>query len=405
MSPAQLIADLIALDGPRAFRLQEAVTKTALTLSRSAGGFAEDAPFGDGIQGWVLVDGNRRVFVTSQDVPTSHLIERLGSIATWAGLPEFMVHVEVYAGSEGGSLIRTLHDTRELLWMDGPTSAHVGVIGMPTLVLHKLGSPDVGSRSVMLWCEHDYIIVDTVSPAVLCREIYVALVRIGLFCGVPLEHRLWVRHSQGSNDLCSFAIPKPGTRVWLEKAYEGISKGFKLSSSEQTMVSGHGACPTYGELKLAGLSRIFGRISPHGRNFLDMGSGIGRVVLGAGLGFPVSRADGVELSPSRSAAAHAALGRLRLQSGHVLEHVHFYESDMLSIDLSWYDVIFVSNLCFSDDFNRRLCQKFDREFLGQTHVFSSAQLSSEHSHDRAVVDSIAMSWSDLSCLYHTVWER
>ena len=78
---------------------------------------------------------------------------------------------------------------------------------------------------------------------------------------------------------------------------------------------------------------------------------------------------------------------------------------MLSIDLSWYDVIFVSNLCFSDDFNLKLCQKFEREFSGQTHVFSSALLSSAHSQERPLVDGIAMSWSDLSCLYHTVWER
>ena len=141
MSPAQLIADLVALNGPRMIRLCGMETGTEMSLLADPGRFTEDEPTESCVQGWVLVDGTRRVFATAQDVPTSHLIKQLGYIAAQAGLPEFMAHAEVYTGREGSALLHTLRCAREMMCLDGPTSAHVGVIGMPTLMLHTLAPP------------------------------------------------------------------------------------------------------------------------------------------------------------------------------------------------------------------------------------------------------------------------
>lgn len=98
------------------------------------------------------------------------------------------------------------------------------------------------------------------------------------------------------------------------------------------MIKAHGARPTYGELLPKGLDRIFGHISPSGCSFLDMGSGIGRAVLAAGVGFPVHRADGVELSPIRSQAAREALDHIQAQTGRTYS-IRFFEGDMLSFNV------------------------------------------------------------------------
>ena len=169
------------------------------------------------------------------------------------------------------------------------------------------------------------------------------------------------------------------------------------------MIRQHGAGSTYGELKLSGLGRVFARVASRDMAFLDMGSGRGAVVLAAALGFPIRRCDGVELSPTRMAIAHRALTILRQRTGRRWPHIHFYEADMLTLDIRHYDIIFLSNLCFGILFNQKLGEKFDRELRTRTHVFSSSVIPSQRSTQMPMVTKIEMSWNKSAQLHHAIW--
>ena len=170
------------------------------------------------------------------------------------------------------------------------------------------------------------------------------------------------------------------------------------------MIQRHGAGSTYGELTLSGLSRIFARVATQDMAFLDMGSGTGAVVLAAALGFPLRRCDGVELSPTRMAIARRALATLRQQTGRRWSHVHLYEADMLTLDIRRYDIVFLSNLCFGEPFNRRLGMKFDRELRRRTHVLSSSPIPSQRSIRMPMVTAVQMSWKQEARLHHAIWD-
>lgn len=198
-------------------------------------------------------------------------------------------------------------------------------------------------------------------------------------------------------------VPHLHTAQRLQSAFSGVGDGYVVASEEQELIRGTGGCATYGELHLDGLARIFGRVRPKGRSFLDLGSGVGTAVMAAAIGFPLARATGVELSKTRMASAHRALYQLRTQSEQMWSQVSFVEGDMLSVNLQPHDVIFVSNLCFSDEFNERITEKLDREVVRRTHVFSSAPFSGSRSQALPALEHVVMSWSDKSTLFHALW--
>jgi len=104
-----------------------------------------------------------------------------------------------------------------------------------------------------------------------------------------------------------------------------------------------------------------------GRVLVDMGSGDGRVVVSAALLRPeLARVVGVELSPTRHAAAaahvRALAGAAAIEPGRLYARAEVICADMLAWDgLAEADVVFANSLCVGDTINRRLEAKLDDE--------------------------------------------
>ena len=366
---------------------------------------APDAqPFRSGrpILGWVFPDGRRRIFATPQSVSVQTIRRGLSRLAALAGVSGVMRRVEVVTRAAGAAMLETHRASRVLGGPGHPVPFQVTVTGLPSL---RLGArpPQPGVVSGVVSQKSYGVVVDLQAaeePSFAARQ---ALLRVARMCGLSRPGRILFRHSPPGSLPRPFSLPRQDTEAILAHAYSSISGGFSVVSTEQKMICSHGASATYGELLLEGVSRIFARVPPARAAFLDMGSGTGRAVLAAGCGFPVQRADGVELSPTRSRLAGKALGMLREKTGRPWPRIHLYEGDMLAFNIQPYNVIFVSNLCFDDSFNSLLANKFDRELRRRTHVFSSRSIQGRHSVSFPALDQVKMSWSNRSSLHHALW--
>ncbi|MES2262901.1 MAG: histone methylation protein DOT1-like protein [Pseudomonadota bacterium] len=149
----------------------------------------------------------------------------------------------------------------------------------------------------------------------------------------------------------------------------------------------------YGELKRYELENYFDAIAPlvrPGGVMVDLGSGLGKVVMSAALTLPLARCTGVELLPYRHRMAQERLetmlaagarglaalparvapgDALALPAGgiadarHVLDirsRIHFIEQDMFEADVSDASLVFIYSTCFAPLMDR-LADKLARE--------------------------------------------
>jgi len=358
---------------------------------------ADAEPFRSGrpIRGKVFWLRGHSVLATRQRVPPQVLRRGVARLAALAGIP--VPPVVVVTGREGASLLDS-HRLACALPRQLPATVAVRLTGWPSL--RRSGPAPAGEGWVVgtLSRGPDGLRLCSAAPPAAVDRAAAVLGALS-----PRLRRLTVHRSLPREPKVVYRRPADGAAHRLVRAYEGIRTGFRIDSLEQAMVKDRGASATYGELTLDGVARIFSQVSVNGRSFLDMGSGVGRAVLGAALGFPVARSVGVELSPSRSRAAREALANLRAQTGRPWPHVQLIEADMLAFDTSGFDVIFISNLCFGEAFNKRLGAKFDRELRPGTHVFSSKDVAGARSTRHPKLPVVAMSWNPRSSLFYNVW--
>ena len=138
----------------------------------------------------------------------------------------------------------------------------------------------------------------------------------------------------------------------------------------------------YGELSKEELERYFEALSPllvPGAKFVDMGSGLGKVVMSAALHFPFEQCRGVEILPYRHRMASERFGsllkvgqegfaslmaqlkplnpseRIELPWGNELKALHlltlpnriaFEQADMFDCDVSQANLVFIYSTCF-----------------------------------------------------------
>ena len=150
------------------------------------------------------------------------------------------------------------------------------------------------------------------------------------------------------------------------------------------------AAETYGEVTALGARQLFhimGLTKMHiskqpNYQFVDLGSGGGRLVMQAHLELPsVFKSVGIELSPSRHKVALNTWNNL-VDSGdadrirkfaerswgmnadtnnNILSTVELQEGDMFQLDISKATHLYVASLCFSDQMLERLVEKIERE--------------------------------------------
>ena len=166
---------------------------------------------------------------------------------------------------------------------------------------------------------------------------------------------------------------------------------------------------TYGEISMSGIQALtdtFKRFAPLNmfdktlRNFIDLGSGTGKAVIGVAMLVPEIQSNGIEMVNERHELAMSArkriqttslANRVHFRNGNFLEHPHLFKN------ACW---IFISNLSFSDDLQTSLAKRLESDCAAKSVVICSRELplgAQFECIDRGII--IPMSWSITSTCY------
>jgi Histone methylation protein DOT1 len=201
----------------------------------------------------------------------------------------------------------------------------------------------------------------------------------------PVRKAKTLRVKRGLHDMTDF--------------YTGIN-GFSANTI------GGNKSSTYGEISLAGLQPLadtFKRFAPLAgfdktqRNFVDLGSGIGKAVIGIAMLVPEIQSNGIESVHERHEMALSA--RKRIHTNSLANRIHFRHGNFLEPPYVFKNAcwIFVSNLSFSDDLQAALAKRLEAECAPKTLIICSKELplaAPFECLDRGIV--IPMSWSATS---------
>lgn len=208
----------------------------------------------------------------------------------------------------------------------------------------------------------------------------------------------------------------------LNKAFDGIS-GYNISDRDIAYMEKNDAAHTYGEITPEGLKTIFSGLNKTNKTFIDLGSGSGYATIVSALNYPFKRVIGVELSNERHKMSNTALNNMRSQYGgnkklqSRLNRVKFTRGNVVTYDTSKGDIIYISNLCFSDSVNDKLAQKLSDDILRvnnkrkrggktpkQTHVFCSRELPAVAGCTFVKNIPVNMSWMEGSPINHYIFK-
>jgi Histone methylation protein DOT1 len=138
---------------------------------------------------------------------------------------------------------------------------------------------------------------------------------------------------------------------------------------------------TYGEVTTIGARQLFYHMGltavtrdddDDGMVFMDMGSGVGKLVIQAYMELPrLDHAIGIELAPIRHQYALSAWQELELSAVEVRNsrkdilvreaRLELLEGDIFEADVSEVTHLYIASLCFSDSMMERLAAKLDKE--------------------------------------------
>ena len=131
--------------------------------------------------------------------------------------------------------------------------------------------------------------------------------------------------------------------------------------------------PTYGELEKSGFSQLI-KMFPKRRieSFCDLGSGIGVVVkyIAENSNYFTS-IHGVELSEERYQVSLNLIKTIKSKSRK--KQVKLFNDNILSFDISNYDVLYIQSL-FNHNFNKRLANKLNKECKPNCIIFASQDI-------------------------------
>lgn len=149
----------------------------------------------------------------------------------------------------------------------------------------------------------------------------------------------------------------PDPRATLRQLYRGLD-GFPIPAADRRRVASSKGSATYGELRPTATLRLLERLGLEpGDQFVDLGAGIGKVVLLAAMTTDVGEALGVELSATRVAVAEQALARARHARVRGVDRVRMLEADMSSCPLDSATVVYTCSTAFSSAFMRQLVRR------------------------------------------------
>jgi SAM-dependent methyltransferase len=177
----------------------------------------------------------------------------------------------------------------------------------------------------------------------------------------------------------------------------------KVTDEDKKKFEENGYAITYGELTLEGLKIIMNKIdSKKDKVFVDLGSGNGNIVINAIKEHSnLYKSIGVEFSKSRHETAE---NNLKKENATIKNNkkVKFLNNDILDDGFNYvdFDIIYISNLCFSDEINDKLSQKINKECNSGTHIFCSRPLLGLSNIPNPVIFQVPQTWTSQSNINH-----
>jgi len=185
----------------------------------------------------------------------------------------------------------------------------------------------------------------------------------------------------------------------LRKDFHRIffTKKTNLGVGDEDRFREHHSQSTYGYLTFEGVDDMLSTVETQGKVFYDLGSGVGKPPVAALMLFPeLKRSMGIELSIGRHEQALMAVKEIKDKKAR--EKLSFIHGSMLEEPLDDADLVYISSLCFSNDFLRRLGKHLDSRLREGTIVLSSKAVPLKRAElvGRPVV---AMSWNNTHQLH------
>lgn len=172
---------------------------------------------------------------------------------------------------------------------------------------------------------------------------------------------------------------------------------YQIPTNEKENMIKNNFNPTYGELTKIGLKSLMKKVDiKEGKTFVDLGSGSGNVVINAITLYPkLKKVIGVEYSKYRhNIASRAKKNKVPVE---LQKKVMFYHDDLFNKSFKNYDIIYVSNLCFSDSLNEKLGKKLSKELKKGSYVFTSRDVYINRDTESEIF-TVKQSWSNDSQL-------
>lgn len=150
------------------------------------------------------------------------------------------------------------------------------------------------------------------------------------------------------------------TQFVMNKVFDDLN-GFRVTAEEQDSVVARGGFPTYGEITYDSLQILLDELQLTEKDvFVDLGSGIGRVVTQVYLNSPVKKSCGVELCETRYFNALEAKERLKEFDLLDNRQLAYYNENMLDVDFKDATVFYTCATCFSHELMLALTKKLSK---------------------------------------------
>jgi len=165
---------------------------------------------------------------------------------------------------------------------------------------------------------------------------------------------------------------------------------------------------TYGELTLNGLEDILRYLKEDNKSFndfIDIGCGKGRAVLYMSAFDNIRKSVGVELVTERANHAKDVMNKMRKNYKYFLNSADIIEGDFTKLNYNNMfsnkdnTLIWISNLCFSEDVNAKILSKIQKEFGKKYIICCSKELPHNNSLKKIFQKPIAMSWDSKSMVH------
>lgn len=193
-------------------------------------------------------------------------------------------------------------------------------------------------------------------------QIFIFLAII-LYCFYRIYQTKIQPHLQRKKFLLWSQLPEVSNTLQLiEETFEAID-GFAPSLIERDEKSYHHKVYTYGEIKFLSFAEILFAADPKaGDIFYDLGAGVGKAVVCAGLLFDLKAAYGIEKLTSIHQLSMTVQQRLldtELSEclAKRVKTIEFLHDDFFEVDFTNADILFINATCFGDPLWRKMQEK------------------------------------------------